>query len=140
MPVSEFVSCAPISGRAKSYGFDGVTVDGNDVELVRDTAEKAIKQARSGSGPFLIECVTYRTKGHYGGDPEHTYRTREEVEEWKKKCPILRARNKLTELGVPADILEEIEAECINKLEKDRDWALEQRFPTVEEATDHVLI
>lgn len=140
MPVEEFVSVKPISKRAESYGFKGVTIDGNDVELVRDTVMQAVNKARDGSGPYLIECVTYRTKGHYGGDPEHTYRTREEVEEWKAKCPILRAKAALMEAGVPGDALEKIDQDVQAGLKADREWALTQRFPTLEEATDHVLL
>ena len=139
MPVREFVSCEPISKRAEAYGFEGVTVDGNDVELVHETVKKAVASAREGVGPYLIECVTYRTKGHYGGDPERTYRTREEVEQWKQKCPILAAKNKLLALGAGEDELEKIEARVIKQLEADRDWALAQRFPTVEEASSHVM-
>lgn len=139
MPVDEFVSCKPISNRAGAYGFEGITIDGNDVELVNETVKKAVGQAREGIGPYLIECVTYRTKGHYGGDPERTYRTREEVEQWKLKCPILAAKKKLIDLGVPKEELEQIDANVKKQLEADRDWALAQRFPTVEEAVDHVM-
>jgi len=140
MPVEEFVSVVPISKRAESYGFQGVTIDGNDVELVRDTVRAAVEKARGGHGPHLIECVTYRTKGHYGGDPEHTYRSREEVEAWKAKCPILRAGRALLEAGVAEEALSKIDQDVQARLKADREWALAQRFPTLEEATDHVLL
>ena len=140
MPVEEFVSCKPISKRTESYGFEGLTIDGNDVLLVHETVKKAVTKAREdAAGPYLIECVTYRTKGHYGGDPERTYRTREEVEQWKLKCPILAAKKKLIDLGMPEAELEQIDAGVKKQLEADRDWALAQRFPTVEEAADHVM-
>ena len=140
MPVEEFVSVKPISKRAEAYGFSGITIDGNDVELVLSTVSDAVENARKGSGPYFIECVTYRTKGHYGGDPEHTYRTKEEVEEWKKKCPILRTRNLLLSLNVTESELEKIDIDVKQRLTADQAWALEQRFPTVEEATSHVLL
>ncbi|MDO8685176.1 MAG: thiamine pyrophosphate-dependent dehydrogenase E1 component subunit alpha [Clostridiales bacterium] len=140
MPVKEFVSAIPISKRGVSYGIKGVTVDGNDIEAVAEVVEKGIKKARTGTGPVFIEAVTYRTKGHYGGDPEHTYRTREEVDEWKKKCPIVRCKARLIEMGAGADELEAVERQVETELEEDREWALKQRFPTLEEATDHVMI
>ncbi len=140
MPAAEFVSVNPISKRGGSYGIEGITVDGNDVEAVYETVNTAVKKARTGIGPYFIECVTYRTRGHYGGDPEHTYRTREEVEEWKKKCPIKRVKVKLEAMGVSEMELDGINKEVIAGLESDKDWALEQRFPTLEEATDHVWI
>ena len=139
MPVKEFVSVTPISKRGASYGITGITVDGNDVEAVYASVSEAVMQARSGEGPFFIECMTYRTRGHYGGDPEHTYRSREEVQEWKQKCPIKRLRARLSQMGINQATLDEIDAEIVEQLKVDRDWALEQRFPTVEEATDHVL-
>lgn len=139
MPVHEFVSVYPISKRGASYGIEGETVDGNDIEAVYTQVSDAIAKARTGSGPYFIECMTYRTRGHYGGDPEHTYRTKEEVEEWKLKCPIKRAKKRLEELGVSADELASIENGVLEQLNLDQAWALEQRFPTIEEATGHVL-
>jgi TPP-dependent pyruvate/acetoin dehydrogenase alpha subunit len=139
MPVREFVSVYPISKRGASYGIEGITVDGNDVEAVHEAVGAAITKARTGEGPYFIECMTYRTRGHYGGDPEHTYRTKEEVDAWKEKCPIKRLRARLLESGVLESELDVIEADVVKHLESERDWALEQRFPTVDEATDHVL-
>ncbi len=76
----------------------GIFVDGNDVMAVYEAAGEAIKRAKRGEGPTLIECKTYRWRGHYEGDPV-VYRTREEEEEWKKKDPILRFKNRLLEIG-----------------------------------------
>ncbi len=140
MPVREFVSSYPISKRGVSYGLEGVTVDGNDLEAVVAAAEKGVAQARSGNGPVFIEAVTYRTRGHYGGDPEHTYRTKEEVRSWKKKCPVARFNARLLEEGIEETALAGLEKEVIQELEADQAWALEQPFPTVEQATDHVMI
>ena len=118
----------------------GITVDGNDVEAVADVAAKGIQQCRADKGPVFIEAITYRTRGHYGGDPEHTYRTKEEVESWKQKCPVLRFRNKLRDQGISENILGEIDRDVQRQLTADQQWALEQRFPTLEEATSHVMI
>lgn len=83
-----------IAERAKAYDIEGVIVDGNDVEAVREAAEKAIDKARSGGGPTLIECKTYRHYTHFLGEPD-TYRTKEEVAEWMDKDPIKRYHEQL---------------------------------------------
>ena len=85
-----------IADRAKAYDIPGVVVDGNDVEAVREATEKAVGRARDGKGPTLIECKTYRHYTHFTGEPD-TYRTKEEVDEWKSpaKDPILRYADKL---------------------------------------------
>lgn len=140
MPVREFVSACPISTRAVAYGLEGVTVDGNDLEAVMEAAQKGVAQARSGNGPVFIEAVTYRTRGHYGGDPEHTYRTREEVESWRGRCPINRFRARLLMEGIEEATIAALEKEVAQQLEADQAWALQQPFPTVEQATDHVMI
>jgi len=140
MPVREFVSAYPISKRAESYGLEGITIDGNDLEAVITTVEKGVSQTRSGNGPVFIEMVTYRFRGHYGGDPEHTYRTKKEVEAWKEKCPIKRFKARLLEEGFEKSALSRLEEKVVKELEADQAWALNQPFPTVEQATDHVMI
>ena len=140
MPVKEFVSVSTISQRATAYGLKGVTVDGMDVEAVVSAAEEGVEQVRSGGDPAFIETITYRFRGHYGGDPEHTYRTREEVAAWRTKDPLLICKTRLREKGVSEQALTEMDEEVRQELEADQAWALEQPFPTVEQATDHVLI
>jgi pyruvate dehydrogenase E1 component alpha subunit len=77
-----------LSVRAKAYGMQGVTIDGNDVLKVYETIKEAVASAREGRGPALIECKTYRWKGHHVGDPATEYRTREEETYWKERCPL----------------------------------------------------
>ena len=88
-----------ISDRAAAYGMPGVTVDGNDLLAVYEAVSQAAKRAREGEGPTLVENVTYRWRGHSKSDANR-YRTREEIEAWKKKCPIKRFRAHLIEEGV----------------------------------------
>jgi TPP-dependent pyruvate/acetoin dehydrogenase alpha subunit len=83
-----------ISDRAAAYGMPGLTVDGNDVLEVYMAAKEAVERARSGGGPTLLECVTYRWRGHFEGDPQ-PYRSQEEVEEWKRRDPLKIAENRL---------------------------------------------
>lgn len=77
-----------LSVRAEAYGIKGVSIDGNDVLKVYETVKEAVESARDGQGPALIECKTYRSKGHHVGDPATQYRTREEEASWKERCPL----------------------------------------------------
>lgn len=140
MPAEEFVACHPISKRAVAYEMRGVTVDGNDVQAVFAAADEAVKLARSGGGPSLIEAVTYRFRGHYIGDPEHTYRTKEEVEAWRKKCPVGKTRARLLELGCSEAELDELEHDITARIETDEAWAVDQPFFTVEDAMGKVMV
>ena len=104
-----YATCTPIStanlnsnlsSKATAYGIPGITVDGNDVLSVRQAAAEAIERARRGLGPTIIEALTYRTVGHHEGDVlVGTYRTQEELDEWKKKCPITNFEKYLIETG-----------------------------------------
>lgn len=140
MPVREFVACERISMRARAYGLGELTVDGNDVEETRAVAEELINRTRRGEGPFLVEAVTYRLRGHYVGDPETTYRSREEVAAWREKEPLKRAREKLLKNGMAATELDRMDQAVRDQLNKLLDWALQQKFPTLDQAVDHVII
>jgi len=86
-PVKQSTSVKDISTRSKSYDIPGCTVNGNDVFEINEVMEEAIARVKKGEGPTLIECKTYRWFGHWIGDPQ-LYRTKDEVEAWKEKCPI----------------------------------------------------
>jgi len=83
-----------IADRAAAYGIPGKVVDGMDLRAVHTAAGGAIARARSGGGPTLLECKTYRFMGHSRFEPS-TYRTKEELAEWKKKDPIVLFRSVL---------------------------------------------
>ena len=102
VPTWQSTSVENISERAKGYDMPGETVDGNDVEAIDAAFERALKRAKAGEGPSLIECKTYRWMGHWTGDPQ-TYRTREEVETWKQKDPMKRWRERLLSEGLYAE-------------------------------------
>src|SRR6266542_2000956 len=93
------VAIKHLSERAAAYGFEGKTIDGNDVEAVYDAAQAAAAKARSGGGATFLECVTYRWDGHFGGDPGTGYRSNEEIEAWKQKCPIKHFKEKMIQEG-----------------------------------------
>jgi TPP-dependent pyruvate/acetoin dehydrogenase alpha subunit len=100
-----------LSERGLAYGIPGVTIDGNDVSAVYEATEAAVKRARGGEGPTLLEFVTYRWKGHSRSD-KNLYRTKEEIDEWKKKDPILHFEHVVRDKG----LLNDIEIEEIHQL------------------------
>jgi acetoin:2,6-dichlorophenolindophenol oxidoreductase subunit alpha len=106
-----------ISDRAAAYAMPGETVDGNDVLAVREAAGKAVARARAGVGPSLLECVTYRWRGHYEGDPQ-PYRDEEEVTAWKARDPLQRAEAALRGSGALDDeAVQSIRAEVQARIE-----------------------
>jgi pyruvate dehydrogenase E1 component alpha subunit len=116
----------------------GVTIDGNDVLAVFETAKEYIEKARNGEGPSFIECITYRWEGHYHGEPQ-VYRMKEEVEEWKLKCPIIRFENILKEeYKISALELEEIKHSVVKEMENAVQFAKESPDPVPETVFDYV--
>lgn len=92
-------SVREIGVRGAAYGMPGLTIDGNRVDEVHDAAAEAVARARSGEGPTLIECVTYRIRGHFEGD-DAIYRTKEEVAEARARDPIDYWKSHLVSGGV----------------------------------------
>lgn len=127
-----------IADRAVAYGIPGVTVDGNDVLAVYEATREAANRARDGEGPTLIECKTYRHKGHSRFDPA-TYRPKEEVKEWLKKDPIPRFKTKLQKMKLlTKQKAERIEQAVISDVEAAVKFAMESPFPAPEEALENV--
>jgi 2-oxoisovalerate dehydrogenase E1 component len=128
-----------VGRRAANYGLPGVEVDGNDALAVFEAAGQAVERARSGGGATLIECKTYRTRPHAEGMGDFSYRTREEVEEWKRRCPILRFRHRLTdETGISESDLNRIDTEVAAEVAEARTFAEASPYPDPTSATDHV--
>ncbi len=128
-----------ISIRAEGYGIDGYTCDGNDLFAVYEVASKAIKKARTGKGPSLINAVTYRILGHYVGDPGNLYRDKEEVENAKKKDPLQMFKRKLTEMkALDAAEFKKIESEVDALLEEAGTFARESPEPQDEELMAYI--
>jgi TPP-dependent pyruvate/acetoin dehydrogenase alpha subunit len=88
-PISAHTLVERASEHAALFRIPALTVDGNDLAAVLDAVRPAVERARAGEGPSLVECLTYRLRGHYEGDPAR-YRELSETEEWKAKDPILR--------------------------------------------------
>ncbi len=123
-----------IADRAVAYGIPGVVVDGNDVLAVYEAAHRAVERGRRGEGPTLIECKTYRQKGHSRFNPA-AYRPKEEVETWLKKDPIMRLQRKLLDLKALVEAEDnEIVQEVRTAVDEATKFALESPFPDAEEA------
>jgi len=131
---SNTFSISNISDRAQAYGIPGISIDGMDVIGVYEAMQHAVDRARNGGGPSFIECMTYRFKGHYIGDPG-TYRTRKELEAWRKKDPIEQLKRSLKKNKIlsPKEI-RKIEAEAAAKIKDAEQFSLESPEPKGEEA------
>ncbi|AWT60116.1 MAG: 2-oxoisovalerate dehydrogenase subunit beta [Candidatus Moanabacter tarae] len=136
----EYASGIPDVGRrAKNYGLPGFEVDGNDVAEVHRIAGDAVQRARAGEGATLIECKTYRTRAHAEGMVDFTYRTRDEVDRWKTRCPIERLRNSIIENITDAQsALDEIDEEINEIVDQSHSFAEKSAFPDSATAKDHV--
>jgi pyruvate dehydrogenase E1 component alpha subunit len=97
--LAKSVAIKQLSERGAAYGFEGKTIDGNDVDAVYEATAAAAAKGRSGGGATFLECITYRWDGHFGGDPGTGYRSKEEIDAWKQKCPIKRLKQKLIQDG-----------------------------------------
>jgi pyruvate dehydrogenase E1 component alpha subunit len=129
-----------VASRAAAYCIEGVEVDGNDVMAVYEAAGAAIDKARSNAGPTLIECKTYRTVGHHEGDPGTDYRTKDEVESWKRRCPIKTFRNRALASGLIAEAqFEEIERGVDRWLEDAVEFARTSPDPDPDSVLDHIF-
>ncbi len=106
-----------VADRAKAYGIPGVVVDGNDVLAVREKAEVAVRRARRGEGPTLIECRTYRHRPHCMVIPEHRPRT--EMRQWKERDPIPAFAQEVVASGVVTESeLSEVEQREVELLDE----------------------
>jgi 2-oxoisovalerate dehydrogenase E1 component len=138
-PTSSASLNSNISSKAAAYGIPGITVDGNDVLAVHKATVEAIDRARKGHGPTLIEAMTYRTVGHHEGDPvAGTYRTREELETWKKKSPILRFENYLIETGnAKKEDIDSIHSLVYDRITEALEFARSSEYPKVSTVLDN---
>lgn len=109
-PTQSGVSTGSVAKRAEGYGIPGLSIDGNDFELVRDTVSSLAKRARGGEGPALLECRTYRLSGHSRGDPR-VYRSREEEREAWTREPIARLAAKIADKQGLEETAHDVEAE-----------------------------
>jgi TPP-dependent pyruvate/acetoin dehydrogenase alpha subunit len=139
-PATQAVSVEDVADRAAAYGIPGVVVDGNDVLAVYEIAEAAVKRARAGEGPTLIECKTYRWRAHteIKGTPDR--RPAEEIEEWKQKDPIVRLTTKLKQEGhLTEDAWKKMDQEILQAVEAAVIFARESPVPDLHTALEDVF-
>ncbi|MBI4583908.1 MAG: thiamine pyrophosphate-dependent dehydrogenase E1 component subunit alpha [Planctomycetes bacterium] len=128
-----------VAARGQAYGLPGVEVDGNDVLAVHAAAGEAVERARKGGGATLLECKTYRTRPHAEGMADFGYRSREEVEAWKARDPILRLQRQLLEKGLAGEAeLRAIDQEVEAMVDDAARFAEASPWPDPATAADHV--
>jgi acetoin:2,6-dichlorophenolindophenol oxidoreductase subunit alpha len=129
-----------IADRATAYAMPGEVVDGNDAVAVFTAAHKARERALSGQGPTLIECKTYRCRGHGEADHQH-YQPKDEIAAWKDRCPIPKLRSEMLAQGlISAGDLQEMEAEIARIVEDAIRYAEQSPYPALEEALEDVFV
>jgi len=129
-----------VAAKGASYGINTVELDGNDVLAIYQAAGEAVRRARAGSGPTLLECKTYRTRPHSEGMRDAGYRTPEEVETWRTRDPIPRLRNYLlAEEIATEDELAEIDRIVQELIAAAAEFAKASPWPDAATATDHVF-
>ena len=126
--------------RVCGYGIEAAQCDGQDIEIVFEAAKKAVEHVRSKKGPYFLELMTYRYRGHSMSD-SNAYRTREEEEMWKQRDPILMLRDRLIQAGeLTLDAYEALDKELIASIENDVvKFAETSPEPRVEDLEKYVL-
>jgi len=138
MEISQAAAKLPIAIRADVYDMPGRFIDGNDVLLVYETMREAVEHVSSGKGPFLVEAETYRYFGHSKSD-RNLYRTKDEIDDWKRRDPIIRFRNKLIEAGIiSVERAQEIDLEASKTIDAAVAFAEASPEPEVSSLTEFV--
>ena len=129
----ENVTAGEIADRPQTYGIHTDTIDGMDIWAVRDAAAAAVERARAGQGPQFIQAMTYRYVGHSRSDPGK-YRKPGELDEWRKRDPLLVAHEGLiARYGVAEESIAKIDTEVSDQLQAMRERALQAPYPTAED-------
>lgn len=129
-----------IATRALAYDIPGIVVNGNDVLEVYRVTKEAVKRARRGEGPSLIECKTYRWKGHHVGDPGRIYRLERETKEWMEHCPIKTYKERLLNESIFTEKEITIIEDNVKKMVKEAvDFAINSPYPKEEEAFEDLF-
>ena len=132
-----------ISDRAAAYGMPAAVADGMDVLSVYEAVSQAVERARRGEGPTLVECKTYRFRGHHEGDPKRgeTYRTKQEMDEWEKRDCILRLGEKLIKERKSTQAeLDAINQEVMKEIDDAVAFAKESPSPKPEDVMTYLFV
>ncbi len=135
-PLEKQMAIEDVADRAPAYGFKGHTVSGNDLLAVLELAERVVKRVRTGGGPELIECKTYRFRGHSEHDPA-SYRDQDELLEWESRDPIPQYEFYLEKRGYDLkQIREEIDERTHQAIQEAVEFAEQSPYPKPEEALE----
>jgi 2-oxoisovalerate dehydrogenase E1 component alpha subunit len=141
VPQEKQMAVPSSADKACGLGLKGISVDGTDVFAVYQAVNEAVEQARAGKGPTLIEARMYRITPHSSDDDDRTYRSREEVEEHKKKDPLIIGRKVLEEQGILDESkLAEYETKARQIVDEAVHYAEQAPYPEIEEATYPVYV
>lgn len=139
LPVSRQTASQTIAQKALAYGFPGVLIDGNDVLAMYVATKSAIKRARAGKGPTLIEAYTYRLNPHTTADDPTVYRSEKELKKWEKKDPLIRFELYLKAKKIlNSKSKKEFETWATEEITKAVKTAEETARPTVHDLFDYV--
>jgi pyruvate dehydrogenase E1 component alpha subunit len=140
MPLLERRAADSIVDFAAGHGIPGVRLDGNDVGAVYAATAEAAGRGRRGQGPTLLECRTYRWRGHVGSswDTDVGVKRRDELKDWLPKDPIAQARSRLQAAGVAAELLDRIDADARREVEDALAYARESPYPDDQDLLRHV--
>ncbi len=137
-PISRQMACEHVADRAPGYGIPGEIVDGNDVFAVRGATQRAADHARSGLGPYLIECKTFRMTGHAAHDDGH-YVPGHLWEEWGEKDPIRKLESLIRQNEwMEEEAVEKLHAEIRAEVDAAIEWADQSPYPDPSELHDNV--
>ena len=132
VPMEQQMAVTNVADRAAAYGLEGVIVDGNDILASYDAMVYARDRAYNGEGPTLVEAKTYRPVPHSSDDDDRSYRSREEVEEWKQKDPIGRFQTLLLERGIlTQEMVDDYEAKARQAVDEGQKFTEEAPYPEI---------
>ena len=139
----DVTSVKDIADRARGHDMPGVVVNGNDVVEVYEATREAVERARKGGGPTLLECKTYRWEGHVVGEEaflgKRSYRPAEEIEAWKKRCPLTSFEQRFVPGSFSAEELDAVRTEVGRRIDEAVQFALDSPLPAPEEALDDMF-
>jgi pyruvate dehydrogenase E1 component alpha subunit len=129
-----------VADRAVAYSMPGTVADGNNVVTVYETAQKAVDRARAGEGPSLIEFKTYRWRNHFEGYGLPDLRPKEELEGWKKKCPVAFMERQLIAMGIADhEELKAMDADIMSQVQEAVEFAMESALPDPQDALEGIF-
>ncbi len=138
-PTSYSMAAENVADRAEAYSMPGMVAYGNNLFTVYETAEKAVSRARKGDGPSLIEFRTYRWRAHFEGGGVPDLRPGDELEEWKKKCPVAFMEQQLLEMGImDSKQLKTLDSEIMSSVRDAVEFAMQSPEPDPEDALEDI--